>query len=146
MTWTRPASSPTGWASWTTGTSWPSTPPKLSPEAFPGSSTLDVAAAGVPPESAAELLGALAALEGVERADPVDDSATAASQGRVRGRPDRGRSPEVRVRLYVTGDAASMVAPVARLLNSRQASLTDVRLGSPSLEDVFIHLTGRSLR
>ena len=127
---------------------------------LPGSSTLDVAAAGVPPESAAELLVALAGLEGVERAEPVDDSANGATNGAqpsaqngaqpygVSGRADASPSsiPEIRVRLYVTGDAASMVAPVARLLSSRQASLTDVRLGSPSLEDVFIHLTGRSLR
>ncbi|MGA7417239.1 MAG: ATP-binding cassette domain-containing protein [Acidimicrobiales bacterium] len=127
---------------------------------LPGSSTLDVAAAGVPPESATELLVALAGLEGVERAEPVDDSANGAPNGAqpnaqngaqpygVSGRADASPSsiPEIRVRLYVTGDAASMVAPVARLLSSRQASLTDVRLGSPSLEDVFIHLTGRSLR
>jgi ABC-2 type transport system ATP-binding protein len=143
---------------------------------LPGSSTLDVAAAGVPPESTAELLAALEHLDGVERADPVDDSANGAQPG-TQNRTQNGAQPgaqpgsrhdaqpgaqamgagegvgsgissvpEIRVRLYVTGDAASMVAPVARLLSSRQASLTDVRLGSPSLEDVFIHLTGRSLR
>jgi hypothetical protein len=27
----------------------------------------------------------------------------------------------------------------------KQARLTEVRLGEPSLEDVFIHLTGRAL-
>ena len=119
--------------------------PEALTRSLPGSSTLDVAAAGVPPESASELLGALAALDGVERADPVDDSASGAQPG-AGGDAGSAAVPDVRVRLYLTGDAASMVAPVARLLNSRHASLTDVRLGSPSLEDVFIHLTGRSLR
>jgi ABC-2 type transport system ATP-binding protein len=134
---------------------------------LPGSSTLDVAAAGVPPGSTTDLLGALADLDGVERADPVDDATNGAQPVGAGGNPGSGAEnnpvragdnpgsgagsgvvsvPEIRVRLYVTGDAASMVAPVARLLSSRQASLTDVRLGSPSLEDVFIHLTGRSLR
>ncbi|HEX4246187.1 MAG TPA: ATP-binding cassette domain-containing protein [Acidimicrobiales bacterium] len=119
--------------------------PEALTRSLPGSSTLDVAAAGVPPPSAPEVLQALAALEGVERADPIDDSANGVAFGPDRD-PGSGSVPEVRVRLYLTGDAASMVAPVARLLNSRHASLTDVRLGSPSLEDVFIHLTGRSLR
>jgi ABC-2 type transport system ATP-binding protein len=119
--------------------------PEALMRSLPGSSTLDVAATGVPPESASELIEALASLDGVERADPVDDSASGGQPG-AGGDPGSGSFPEVRVRLYLTGDAASMVAPVARLLNSRQASLTDVRLGSPSLEDVFIHLTGRSLR
>ncbi len=141
---------------------------------LPGSSTLDVAAAGVPPGSTTDLLGALADLDGVERADPVDDATNGAQPVGAGGNPGRGAGknpvgggdnrigagdspgsgagsgvvsvPEIRVRLYLTGDAASMVAPVARLLSGRQASLTDVRLGSPSLEDVFIHLTGRSLR
>jgi ABC-2 type transport system ATP-binding protein len=35
---------------------------------------------------------------------------------------------------------------VARLLADRKAELTDVTIGTPSLEDVFIHLTGRALR
>ncbi len=119
--------------------------PEALTRSLPGTSTLDVAAAGVPPESASELLRALADLDGVERADPVDDSMNGAQPG-PGADPGSGAVPEVRARLYLTGDAASMVAPVARLLGGRQASLTDVRLGSPSLEDVFIHLTGRSLR
>jgi hypothetical protein len=39
-----------------------------------------------------------------------------------------------------------MVAPVAALVSQRMAQLTDVTIGTPSLEDVFIHLTGRALR
>jgi ABC-2 type transport system ATP-binding protein len=39
-----------------------------------------------------------------------------------------------------------MLAPVATMLAARDAQLTDVSIGTPSLEDVFISLTGRSLR
>ena len=53
--------------------------PEALTRSLPGSSTLDVAAAGVPPESTSELLEALAALPSVERADPVDDRANAAA-------------------------------------------------------------------
>jgi len=36
--------------------------------------------------------------------------------------------------------------PVATLLAERGLRLTGVELGTPSLEDVFIHHTGRALR
>jgi hypothetical protein len=32
------------------------------------------------------------------------------------------------------------------VLAERNLALSDVKLGAPTLEDVFIHLTGRSLR
>jgi ABC-2 type transport system ATP-binding protein len=51
-----------------------------------------------------------------------------------------------RFRVYVQTDPASVVAPVAQVIGDAGARLIDVRLGEPSLEDVFIHLTGRSLR
>jgi ABC-2 type transport system ATP-binding protein len=51
-----------------------------------------------------------------------------------------------RFRVYVHGEAAPYVAPVAHAVEAAGARLTDVRLGEPNLEDVFIHLTGRALR
>ena len=51
-----------------------------------------------------------------------------------------------RLRIYVEGEAASFVAPVAQAISDSGARLTDARLGEPNLEDVFIHLTGRALR
>ncbi len=53
---------------------------------------------------------------------------------------------ELRVRLYVSGDAPLLVAPAAAALAGTARSLTDVKLGIPTLEDVFIDLTGRALR
>jgi hypothetical protein len=39
-----------------------------------------------------------------------------------------------------------VVAPAAAVLGGHGVQLADVKLGSASLEDVFIHLTGRALR
>ncbi len=55
-------------------------------------------------------------------------------------------SGELRVRLYVSGDAPLLVAPAAAALGELGLTLSDVKLGIPTLEDVFIDLTGRALR
>jgi ABC-2 type transport system ATP-binding protein len=52
----------------------------------------------------------------------------------------------LRLRVYVEGEPASFVAPVAQAISVSGGRLTDARLGEPNLEDVFIHLTGRALR
>lgn len=82
---------------------------------------------------------ALAALAGVERVETVH---TAAEEGG----PEAGPSQPLRVRLYLTGDAALSVAPAAAVLAEHGLALQDIKLGTPTLEDVFIHLTGRTLR
>ncbi len=38
------------------------------------------------------------------------------------------------------------MGPVAEAVTAAGGRLTDVRPGEPTLEDLFIHLTGRSLR
>jgi ABC-2 type transport system ATP-binding protein len=50
------------------------------------------------------------------------------------------------LRVYVQGDTAPLLAVVAQAIDDAGGRLTDVRLGEPTLEDVFIHLTGRALR
>jgi ABC-2 type transport system ATP-binding protein len=52
----------------------------------------------------------------------------------------------VRARLYLSEDAPRFLEPVAAVLSTHGARLVDVTIGRPSLEDVFIHLTGRGLR
>ncbi len=52
----------------------------------------------------------------------------------------------LRARLYLSGDAAALVGPVSEALGARRARLTGVRIGDPSLEDVYLSLTGRELR
>jgi len=77
---------------------------------------------------------ALESLPGVEKVEPLHDGPNGQGQG------------PLRVRLYLVGDAAPLVAPAAAALAEQGLALSDVKLGAPTLEDVFIHLTGRSLR
>ena len=91
-----------------------------------GEATLGLATTAAAGDDALTALGALAGVEAVERvADDGDGQ---------------------RLQLYLTGDAAQLVGPAAALLAERGVEVSDVRLGSPTLEDVFISLTGRSLR
>ena len=87
------------------------------------------------------VVDALAALDGVDRVEEVQ----AATQNGVPGAPAPDSQP-LRVRLYLTGDAALLVAPAAAVLAEHGLTLQDVKLGAVTLEDVFIHLTGRTLR
>jgi ABC-2 type transport system ATP-binding protein len=103
-----------------------------------GEGTLELAA-DQPADGA--VVDALAALTGVERVE------------RVQAQSENGEAPPpapdaqpLRVRLYLTGDAALHVAPAAAVLAEHGLALQDVKLGTPTLEDVFIHLTGRTLR
>jgi ABC-2 type transport system ATP-binding protein len=115
---------------------------------------------------------ALGELPGVERVELVQRGAGAAPPGFMPGGfpgggpggPPRGGPPSFmpggpggtggpngpvaarHLRLYCEGDAAGLVSPVVRVLGERGATLADLQLGRPSLEDVFIHLTGRGLR
>ena len=91
------------------------------------------------------VLDSLATLAGVERVERLQ--AGAETDGSVPGaEPPAPDASGNRVRLYVTSDAASLVAPAASLLAERGLTLGAVKLGSATLEDVFIHLTGRMLR
>ena len=87
------------------------------------------------------VVDALAALAGVERVETVH---LADENGAPEAAPPE--SQPLRVRLYLTGDAALSVAPAAAVLAEHGLALQDVKLGTPTLEDVFIHLTGRMLR
>jgi ABC-2 type transport system ATP-binding protein len=98
--------------------------------ALPGSATLELTMAGGNGDHG--LVDALRRLPEVERAEPLPS-----------GPADDGLA---RVRLYVAGEAPALVAPAATLLAEHGLSLSGVELGAPTLEDVFIHLTGRSLR
>ncbi|SHN81758.1 ABC-2 type transport system ATP-binding protein [Geodermatophilus obscurus] len=93
---------------------------------LPGSATLDIDLERAPEDTDEAVLDALAPL--AERVEQVADSSG------------------LRARLYLSGDAAALVGPVSEALGARGARLTGVRIGEPSLEDVFLNLTGRELR
>jgi ABC-2 type transport system ATP-binding protein len=57
-----------------------------------------------------------------------------------------GADGEVRLRLYLDVEPAVVLGAAVAVLAARGARVSDVHLGQPSLEDVFINLTGRGLR
>jgi ABC-2 type transport system ATP-binding protein len=100
---------------------------------LPGSATLDVTAT-VGDGGVSELVADIGRLPGVERVEQVG------------GGEPQGDASTARLRISAAADAPRLVAPVAATLERHGAALTDVRIGAPSLEDVFIQLTGRALR
>jgi ABC-2 type transport system ATP-binding protein len=126
---------------------------------LPGQSTLELTTGTAPAAEHDLLMKDLAALHGVERVEevPVASSNGGAPTGpwsgagsssaaeTAPGSAGGGPAP-LRVRLYLSVDAPSLVAPAAGVLTGHHLVLADVRIGAPSLEDVFIHLTGRTLR
>ncbi len=53
---------------------------------------------------------------------------------------------ELAFRLYGSSDAGTLLASAAQAVIQEQGELLDLRFTRPSLEDVFIYLTGRNLR
>jgi ABC-2 type transport system ATP-binding protein len=120
---------------------------------LPGRSTLDLTThidGAARPEDLLSELGALPAVERIERIgaeSPAPGQAAPGQPAGTAGQPAGNGGPgDFRVRLYVDGDAPNLVAPAATLLANRGLTLSGVELGTPTLEDVFIHMTGRSLR
>jgi len=102
--------------------------PRALTRSLPGSATLDIDIARADEDNDDDVLKALAELPAAERVEPVADGGG------------------LRARIYLSGDAAALVGPVSDALTARRARLTGVRIGEPSLEDVFLSLTGRELR
>ncbi|MFE9046542.1 ABC transporter ATP-binding protein [Streptomyces sp. NPDC012421] len=107
--------------------------PEVLTRGVSGHSVMDVTAAPGPGDGPEGLLAALTSLGEVERGEQITKGA-------------RDRPGSVTLRLYLAKEPASLLAPVVAVLDARSAVLADVRLGEPTLEDVFIELTGRGLR
>ena len=105
------------------------TPPALM-RLLPGNATLELSTSNGRPRE--EVMGALERLADVERVEAL--------------MADDDGDGELRMRLYATGDAPQLVAPAAAVLAELGMHVRDVKLSTRSLEDVFIHLTGRTLR
>ena len=97
----------------------------------PGGSLLEVEVAG--PAAGEQLADRLRALSGVEQVDFVDTAGEDAPDGRIA------------YRVY-SQDAAELVPHVIGAVAEHGATVRDLRVSTPSLETVFIHLTGRHLR
>ncbi len=118
------------------------TPEALTRE-LPGDQSLDVTVTRAPEMTAEQLVALLEALDGVERVEVVTKAPGAIE---IPGGGGTGGAGDVRLRLYLSEDAAAMLGSVAQALAAHRARLADFRLGHHSLEDVFLHLTGRLLR
>ncbi len=112
------------------------------------------------------LVAALGELPGVERAEKTSRPKPAAPSGPPSGGSGRGGPPGAGgprsgpppgaapvpadddtplIRLYAA-DSAALIAPAAGVVARHGAAIRDLRVAQASLEDVFIHLTGRGLR
>jgi ABC-2 type transport system ATP-binding protein len=103
-----------------------------------GESTLELTTAG---PADGDVVAALSSLAGVQRVERLQ-----LGEGQPGEEAPHDDGAALRVRLYLAGEAAPVVAPAAAVLAERGVALSDVKLGAPTLEDVFIHLTGRTLR
>lgn len=110
----------------------------------PGGGGAGLAGAGA---GGAGMLAALAAGAGGGRPGAGRLAALAGAgllgRGGAAGNGGRGR---LRIRLHLAGDPAALLGPVVTALAARSAQINAVDIGEPSLEDVFIELTGRQPR
>jgi ABC-2 type transport system ATP-binding protein len=128
-----------------------------------GQSVLEVTINKASGDTTDQVIAALVAIPGVERGEAVASGGGGFNGGPPTGMsvpaaaapvmaampvmapPTNGVGP-VTLRLYIDGAPAVMLSPVVTVLTGRRAELSNVHIGEPSLEDVFIDLTGRSLR
>ncbi|MFY1637921.1 ABC transporter ATP-binding protein [Solwaraspora sp. WMMB335] len=95
-----------------------------------------IAAAKSDPRMAAKIAAA--------KSDPRFAALIAARAGVVAG-AGQPVGP-VRLRLHLAADPAAVLGPALAVLTTRQARLTDVHIGKPGLEDIFLSLTGKEIR
>ncbi len=107
--------------------------PEALTRSLPGSTTLELTITYAEGDTADEVVKALGDIHGVERVEQI-------------GVASAENARDLRVRLYFTGEAARLVGPATQTVTARRASLSALAIGEPSLEDVFISLTGRELR
>ncbi|MDD7941934.1 ABC transporter ATP-binding protein [Actinomycetospora lutea] len=97
--------------------------------------------------------GLVAGLPGEATIDLVLTGADVATvQGRIKevrgvaGVEDRSDELATQLRVRADGEAGAALAPVLGAVADAGATVSQVELGEPTLEDVFIDLTGRGLR
>ena len=115
-----------------------------------GQAVLELTVTPAPGDEPDKLVAALTDVDGVARGEHVTGGAgpvppAARGGGTPPGVP-AAEEAEIKVRLYLDRTAAGLLGPVVSVLDARAATLANVQIGEPSLEDVFIDLTGRGLR
>lgn len=121
---------------------------------LPGSTALTVTVTtnGHHPE---RLSDTLSTVDQVERVERIAKQAAIPAMPGMPGMPGGIPAPApaavdgngmTQFRLYTTGEPSGVLATLLKTLSGIGCDLQDVSVGTPSLEDVFIHLTGRELR
>jgi ABC-2 type transport system ATP-binding protein len=103
---------------------------------IPGGNAVELRVSVPAPDSAATLLEALRGLAGVSKVDQLDAGAPPAQDD---------ETGVVAYRLYAE-KAPALVGPATEAVLRAGAQVRDLHVKQPSLEDVFIYLTGRHLR
>jgi ABC-2 type transport system ATP-binding protein len=121
---------------------------------LPGSTTLSVVVSLA--DVAAELVVAkLSAIEGIERVERLNAGGGSPAGAPPPGMPGMGGGAPTgagvppgsgQFRLYTSTEPAVALPTVLTTLGALGCAVRDLSIGTPSLEDVFIHLTGRELR
>jgi len=126
-----------------------------------GEAVLELSATPAAGDTPSDLVTALGDLDGVESVEqvaapspalpagvPGGSAAFAAAGGAPPGGDGAGAAGDgqARLRLYLSREPAAVLGPAVALLGGRGAMLSDIHIGEPTLEDVFISLTGRGLR
>jgi ABC-2 type transport system ATP-binding protein len=104
---------------------------------LPGSTTLSVTV-NLDGRDGDHVAAALSDVDGVERVERITAAMPAGSS------PPSAKGGQFR--LYTTAEPAVVLPSVLTILGDVGCDVTDLAIGTPSLEDVFIHLTGRELR
>jgi ABC-2 type transport system ATP-binding protein len=132
---------------------------------LPGSTTLSVTV-NLDGRDGDQIADALSSVDGVERVERITGGGGGMPPGMPPGVPPglppgmAGRIPaealaarmgggeakQGQFRLYTAYEPAVVLPTVLKVLGDVGCDVTDLAIGSPSLEDVFIHLTGRELR
>ncbi|WP_216209526.1 ABC transporter ATP-binding protein [Amycolatopsis aidingensis] len=98
--------------------------------ALPGSTTLNVTVR-LDGHPSTLVQSALSDITGVQRVESISSA---------------GDGGLAQFRLYTADEPAAVLPTVLTSANSFGCAVSDLAIGKPSLEDVFIHLTGRELR
>ncbi|HEX5402007.1 MAG TPA: ABC transporter ATP-binding protein [Pseudonocardiaceae bacterium] len=126
---------------------------------LPGSTTLTVLV-DLGDVEAERVVKELSGIDGVERVERINAGGGPPAgmpagmppgmPGMPGGMPPGGAAPPAagtgQFRLYTSHEAAVALPSVLTTLGDLGCAVRDLSIGTPSLEDVFIHLTGRELR